>query len=116
MINLLPVSGVVSGERLQALYGVAVESSDLEILMRHRAVLLAIVGGVLFASALHAPLRPVGFAVGLVSMASFILVAWLVGKPNAELRRVVAADLVALAALLGAALVDRLGAAGALGP
>jgi hypothetical protein len=44
LINFLPVTGALSGKRIQALYGVAVEDSNSEILMRHRAVLFGIVG------------------------------------------------------------------------
>ena len=51
VINLLPVSGVVSSGRLRALYGVPVDEPNLLILLRHRAVLFAIVGGLLVASA-----------------------------------------------------------------
>ena len=88
--------------------------ANLLVLMRHRAVLLGIVGGLLVVSAFHAPLRPVGIAVGLTSMLSFVLIAWLVGGYNPELRRVVVVDLVASAALLGAALLDRSAATGGL--
>ena len=108
LVNLLPVSGVLSANRLQTLYGVAFENANLLILMRHRAVLFGIVGGLLIASALHSPLRPVGLAVGLISMLSFVFIAWLVDGYNAELRRIVVVDLVASVALLGAVLLDHL--------
>ena len=106
LVNLLPVSGVLSANRLLALYGLALEDPNLLILMRHRAILFGIIGGLLVASAFHSPLRPVGLAVGLISMLSFVLIAWLVGSYNSELRRVVMVDLVASFALLGSALLD----------
>jgi hypothetical protein len=106
LVNLLPVIGVLSAERLQVLYGLALEDTNLLILMRHRAVLFGIVGGLLIASAFHLPLRPVGLAIGLISMLSFVFIAWLVGTYNAELRRIVVVDLIASAALLCAALLD----------
>ena len=105
LINLAPVSGVVSSARLQALYGIAFADPNLLILMRHRAVLFGIVGGLLVASGFHPPLRPVGFAVGLLSMLSFVLIAWLVGGYNAELRRVLLVDVVGSVLLIGAALL-----------
>ena len=49
------------------------------------------------------------FAAGLVSMLSFVLIAWLVGGYNAELGRVVRVDLVAIALLLCAGLISWLG-------
>ncbi len=106
LVNLVPMSGALSADRLQALYGVAFEDANLLILMRHRAVLFGIVGGLLIASAFHLPLRPVGFAVGLTSMLSFVLIGWLVGSQNAELGRLATIDLFASVALLGAAVLD----------
>ncbi len=105
IVNLIPVSGVSSSARLQVLYGIPFEGADLEILMRHRAVLFGIVGALLLVAAFHPPLRPIGLAVGLVSMLSFVAVAYLVGGYNAELQRVVWIDIVASGLLLvGAAL------------
>jgi hypothetical protein len=57
LINFLPVTGALSGKRIQALYGVAVEDSNSEILMRHRAVLFGIVGALIIASAFGGLLR-----------------------------------------------------------
>jgi len=57
LINFLPVTGALSGKRIQALYGVAVEDSNSEILMRHRAVLFGIVGALIIASAFDGLLR-----------------------------------------------------------
>jgi len=112
LVNLLPVSGALSADRLEALYGLRLDEPNLLILMRHRAVLFGIVGGILIASALHVPLRPVGFAVGLVSMLSFVAVALLIGGYNAELRRVVVVDVVASVALVAAAVLSAAGSAG----
>jgi len=106
LVNLLPVSGALSADRLEVLYGLPFDEPNLLILMRHRAVLFGIVGGILIASALHVPLRPIGFAVGLVSMLSFVAVALLIGGYNAELRRVVVIDVVASVALVAAAVLS----------
>ena len=106
LVNLLPVVGVLSASRLQALYGVELEDTNLLILMGHRAVLFGIVGGLLLVSAFQPSLRPAGFGAGLLSMLSFVVIAWLAGGYNAELRRVVAVDLVASALLIGAIALD----------
>lgn len=103
IVNLLPAIGVLSPARLASLYGIAAPAGDLEILLRHRAVLFAIVGGLLIAAAFHAPLRWAAIVAGLVSMLSFVVIAWLVGEPNTALRRVVLVDIVASAALAIAA-------------
>jgi hypothetical protein len=108
VVNLLPGVGVLSASHLTSLYGIELEGADLVILMRHRAVLLAIVGGVLAASAFHRPLRPVAIAVGLASMLSFVAIALSVGAANAPLRRILAIDVVASGLLVAAAVLDRL--------
>jgi hypothetical protein len=104
--NLLPVTGVLSAARLEALYGVAIGDPSLLVLMRHRAVLFAIVGALLVAAAFRPACRPAALAAGFVSMLSFVALVWLVGDANAELRRVVAVDLVLSAALACAAALD----------
>lgn len=109
LINLGPVLGALSTTRLQALYGVAFEEPNLVILMRHRAILFGIVGALLLVAAFYPGLRPTAYAAGFVSMVSFVLIAWVVRGYNENLRRVILVDLVGIAALLGAALIDYLG-------
>ena len=104
--NLLPVVGVLSAARLEALYGVAIGEPNLLVLMRHRAVSFAIVGALLVAAAFRPAWRAAALAAGWASMLSFVALAWLVGDVNAELRRVVAVDLVLSAALVVAAALD----------
>jgi hypothetical protein len=112
LINLLPGIGVWSAARLQSLYGVPLAEANLVILMRHRAVMLAIVGALLAFAALRPPLRPVAVAAGLVSMLSFVAIA-LFGEPNEWLRRVALIDTVASALLVAAAVLDHRLASGA---
>ena len=104
-INLAPVLGAVAPRRMTALYGVDLEDPNLQILMRHRAVLFGVVGGLLLAAAFHPPLRTLGYAAGFISMLSFLLIAWLVGGYSAEIQRVILVDVVGIAALAGAGLV-----------
>jgi hypothetical protein len=104
-INLAPVLGAIAPERMTALYGVDLGDPNLQILMRHRAVLFGVVGGLLLVAAFQPRLRMLGYAVGFCSMLSFLLIAWLVGGYSAEIRRVILIDVVGVAALAGAALV-----------
>jgi hypothetical protein len=107
-INLAPLLGAFAPERMTALYGVNLDDPNLQILMRHRAVLFGIVGGLLLVAAFHPPLRTIGYAAGFASMLSFLLIAWLVGGISEEIRRVVVVDVVGIAALAGAGLVHAL--------
>ena len=44
IIHLLPLVGMLGGERLSALYGLRFDELNLLILMRHRAVLFGLLG------------------------------------------------------------------------
>jgi hypothetical protein len=106
VVNLLPMLGVLGTARLEALYGIVVQDPNLAILMRHRAVLFGIVGGLLALAAFYAPARPLAIPAGLVSMLAFVAIAGSVGDYNPLLRRVVIADVVASLALVAAAVLD----------
>jgi hypothetical protein len=106
VVNLAPVVGVLSNERLRALYGVPVDDPNLAVLLRHRAVLFGIVGGLLVASAIWPGLRGVAAAAGLVSMLSFVALVFLVAGAGPELVRIARIDVAASVALLAAALLD----------
>ncbi|PZO08053.1 MAG: phosphopantetheine adenylyltransferase [Lysobacteraceae bacterium] len=104
VIHLLPLSGVLGGERLASLYGLSFGDSNLNILMRHRAVLFGLLGLFLCFAAFRPQLQNVAFIAGFVSVTSFLWLAWLVGGYNAQLANVVIADVIALVCLvIGAA-------------
>ncbi len=100
IIHLLPLSGVLGGERLAALYALEITDPNLDILLRHRAVLFGLLGGFLIGSAYKPGLRMPAFAAGLISVLSFLWIAWATGAYNEAIARVVAADIVALVLLL----------------
>jgi riboflavin transporter FmnP len=98
-INLAPVAGVFSAERMAALYGIPIAEPTLEILMRHRAVLFGIVGALLALAAFRPEHQTVAAAAGFVSMLSFVAIAWLVGDVSPALRRIAVADVIGSVAL-----------------
>jgi hypothetical protein len=106
VIHLLPLVGVIGPTRLSELYGITVSDQNLEILLRHRAVLFGLLGAFLIFAAFNPPFQVAGFIAGLVSVASFLLLAFSVGQYNSQLSRVVVADILALVFLVagGAAL------------
>ncbi len=106
-INLAPALGAFSVERMSALYGIPIEGADLELLMRHRALLFGIVGSLLTVAAWRRSLRPLAAAVGFASMLSFVAIAGLVGDVNEALQRVVLIDVVGIVALGASVLIDR---------
>lgn len=105
IIHLLPVSGVLGVERLAALYGVSLGEPNLEILMRHRAVLFGLLGLFLLYAAFQPSLQSLAIVAGFVSVASFIVIAWSVGGYNESLRKVVIADIIAIVALVAAGII-----------
>lgn len=100
IIHLLPLSGVLGAGQLSALYGIPLGEPNLEILMRHRAVLFGLLGCFLIYAAFRPAFQTMALAAGLVSVLSFLWLAWSVGGYNGLIARVVVADLVALACLV----------------
>jgi hypothetical protein len=99
VVHLLPVVGVAGPRQLNDLYGIGSVSDDVEILLRHRAVLLGLVGLILLAAVWARSLRLAATAVGIVSTASFIVVAMLDDTSTPEIRRVVVIDVAAVGLL-----------------
>jgi hypothetical protein len=105
-VHLLPLSGVLGGERLTALYGVPVEDANLALLLRHRAVLFGLLGAFMVAAAWRPAWRSAALAAGALSVLSFLALSLVVGDVNAALSRVVLVDAFAAAALALAALLQ----------
>lgn len=106
LLNFAPVVGVSSAARLASAYGVTIGSPDLEILLRHRAVLLGIVGAILIVSAFHPPLRGPAIVAGLASMVSFVVLVLAVGDHGQPVRRVATADGVGAIILTAGAIAE----------
>ena len=99
VIHLLPLTGVLGGARLVSLYGVPINDPNLEILMRHRAVLFGLLGAFLIYAAFKPPFQGIAILAGLISVVSFMILAWSVGGYNAQLVTVFNADVIALVCL-----------------
>ena len=100
IIHLLPLTGVLGSEKLATLYGTSFADPNLEILMRHRAVLFGVLGAFLIVAAFRREWQTAAFVAGAVSVVSFLLLARATGGYNAQLGRVVVVDLIALASLV----------------
>jgi hypothetical protein len=103
IIHLLPLVGVFGATSLTDLYGLSFEEKNIQILMRHRAVLFGILGAFLAYAAFVPGVQLPAFVAGLVSVTSYVWLALAVGDYNASLNRVLLADLLALACLLAGA-------------
>jgi hypothetical protein len=120
VIHLLPLPGVLGSSQLSQLYGLPFDDPGLALLMRHRAVLLGLVGLLLVVAAFRRPLRTLAFVAGFVSVVSFLLLAAPpAGALTPAIQRVVAADWVALVCLVAGAtawVVERRRAPGTVTP
>ncbi len=96
LINALPLVGVFGSAQLASLYGQTIADADLLLLLRHRAVLFGLLGAVLIAAAFLVQLRTLAATAGLISMASYCLLALPLSAHGGELQRVFWVDVAAL--------------------
>ena len=99
IINFIPVIGVFSNERLAQLYQIDPLDTDLALLLRHRAVLLGIVGALLIVSAFQIHIRTQATIAGMISMVSFLVLMAMLEISNPALVKVAWMDVLAIAML-----------------
>ena len=105
-VNLAPIVGVISTERINSLYGIAVVDSDLSLLMRHRAILFGIVGAMLLVAVVRTKTRVLAGSAGLVSMISYLVLIVMIAPENSNLIRIAWIDAVATVLLIPAFIVE----------
>lgn len=100
VINLLPSFLAFLPDRISKSYGIEIPNSNVELLLRHRAILFGIIGGLMIYSALVKKHYELSTMAGLVSMTSFVVLYFLIGKDiNSELKKVMMIDVVAIVIL-----------------
>ena len=102
-IHLMPVAPVFLPETLSRLYGIAPTDTTLLVLMRHRALLLALVGILCLWASWWAPVRPAALLTAALNVGGFLAFYVLYGNPAGALRIIAIADLVAVPPLAFAA-------------
>lgn len=107
LIHLLPLPGLFGAVQLERLYGITMVTPDLEILLRHRAVMFGLLGALIVVAAFRAEWRLMAIGAGLISAVSFIVIALLVDGYGSAIHRVVVADVVAIVCLIVAAILER---------
>ena len=101
IINLLPFIIAFLPEKIVTSYGIVVPDQNYELLLRHRAVLFGIIGGIMIHAAIGQRNYALAVGVGLVSMVSYLILAYLVeGEINTELSRVAKIDVGAVVILV----------------
>ena len=105
IINLLPVIVFFDATKTAKLYGLPIEGESLTILMRHRAVLLGLVGLALIAAAIKPEFRILAIALALISKLAFIFLTFTVANRTAEVGQVALVDVGAIILLIAALII-----------
>lgn len=104
IINLLPLIVFFDPSKTVKLYGFPIEGESLLILMRHRGVLLSLVGIALIAAAFKPEFRILAITLALISKLTFIFLTFTASNYATEVRQVALIDvgsIVLLLAVLG---------------
>lgn len=104
LLNLTPAIVFFSPERVSSLYGIELSGTDLTVLMRHRAILLGLLGAALIYAAFRRDLLVPVIVAAFVGKLAFLFLTYSSQGVNAEIGRVAVFDIAAVV-LLAAALV-----------
>jgi hypothetical protein len=97
LVNVVPgVVGTLSVERATAAYGIPPDGPDLAVVLRHRGVLLTIVGLGLLVVPWWPEIRTAAIVAGVISMASFVAIVLAKPGVGSPLRKVMWVDVGAL--------------------
>jgi len=109
VINFLPSILAFIPVKISTSYGVDISNSNLELLLRHRAVLFGIIGGIMIHSAITKKNYSLSIAIGLISMISFLILYQLqTGEINPQLSKVMKADVVGIIILVIGAMLFKI--------
>ena len=99
-VNILPATIAFLPSKISKSYGFEVSNVNYQLIIRHRAVLFGIIGGLIIFSAITKKYYEISTIAGLISMMSFIIMYFLIGNINNELRKVMIIDVIATIILL----------------
>jgi uncharacterized membrane protein len=99
VINILPLIVFFDAGKTAKLYGVPVEGESLIILMRHRGVLLGLVGLALIVAVFKTEFRIYLIAAALISKFAFVFLTFTASNYTPEIRQVALIDIGAIVLL-----------------
>lgn len=100
IINVLPIIVFFDPSKTATLYGVPIEGESLTIMMRHRGVLLFLIGLALIVAAFKPEYRTFAIALALISKFAFLFLTFTGSNYTSELKQVAFIDVGASIALL----------------
>ncbi len=100
IVNIIPVIAFFDISKTAKLYGLPIEGENLTILMRHRGILLAIVGIALIVSAFKSEYRILAISLALLSKIAFVFLTFTSPDYNSQIKQVALIDIGAIILLL----------------
>jgi hypothetical protein len=111
LIHLLPVLGLLGTKQMERAYGVTLPGPDLAILMRHRALLFGLLGGLMLLALRVPALQVWALLMALCSAGGFVLLAVATPGRNRKLARIAWVDVAAIVFALVGLAASRVGLA-----
>lgn len=105
VINLLPVIGVLSLDKINQAYGLSVSDNNLAILLRHRALLFGLIGGFIIYSVFNPEYQIAAMILAAISMLGYLIFFASVGDSNSALLKVAQIDIIGVILLLAAIII-----------
>jgi hypothetical protein len=105
VVNLLPIAPLLDPDLLDTMYQVAPVEPTSEILLRHRALVLGLVGVALIVSVFRSSWRTAALVSAAVANGGYVVLAATGGEVSAAATRVMMIDIAVLVLLAIAALL-----------
>jgi len=94
VINFLPSLLAILPHKISQSYGIEIPDANYELLLRHRAILFGLIGGLMIFSAISKKYYSLSVVFGMISMISFLILFKLVGGDiNTALEKVMKIDI-----------------------
>jgi hypothetical protein len=100
IINILPIMVFFDASKALKLYGFSLEGESLTILMRHRGVLLSLVGIALIAAAFKSEYIALAISLAFISKITFIFLTFTSASYTPEVQKVALIDIGSIVLLL----------------
>lgn len=104
-IHLIPVSGALGAAQLETLYGLTIDSAELDLLLRHRAIMFGLLGCVFILAAFKRSYQNLAFALATGSMLPFFYLYFASDTNSETIRQIALGDGIASLALVCAVLL-----------
>jgi hypothetical protein len=106
IINILPIMAFFNIDKTESLYGIKINGESLEVLMRHRGMLLALLGGGLIYSVFKPEFRLPIIIAALISKSVFVFLTYTTANVSPEVGKVALIDIISIVVLLVVSVIE----------